>query len=52
MAFTGELERADAFVEMSDLEVGQDGKVVRDVEPAVALQAGIGLIRGWSSGYR
>jgi len=30
---------------MSNLEIGENGEVVRDVEPAIAFQAGIGLIK-------
>ena len=37
-------ERADALIQMSDLKIGQNGKIMGDVEPGVALEAGIGLI--------
>jgi hypothetical protein len=41
----GGSERADAFVQMRDLKAAQQHRVVRDVEPAIALQAGIGLVQ-------
>ena len=37
-------QRADALVQMRDLEVREDGEVVGDVEPGIALEAGIGLV--------
>src|SRR3977135_1733184 len=40
----GRTESADAFIQMGDLKIGQNGKIVGDVEPGVALEAGIGLI--------
>src|SRR3981081_2360793 len=40
----GRTERADPFSQMRDLKIGQNGKIMGDVEPGVALEAGIGLI--------
>ena len=41
----GGSERADAFVQMRDLKATQQHRVFRDVHPAVALQARIGLVQ-------
>ena len=42
-------ERADALIQMGDLKIGKNGKIVGYVEPGVALEARIGLIE---AGFR
>ena len=38
------IQRADAFVQVRDLEIGENGEIMGDIEPGIALEARIGLV--------